>query len=250
MKKLLFLIILSLIIYTFLDKESNTVSINIPESKNYEYFNNIKEVEATKKEVDVLDSIEEIKKEINLDIPFTSQAPTTNWEQPYQDACEEASILMVDYYYSEEKLPKKEEIENILKEMVNWQEKNWEGHFNLSVNKVQELVKYFFGYTTEIIKDLDIEKIETYLDNGIPVIVPANGKELDNPNFSNGGPEYHMLVIKGYTKENFITNDPGTRNGFNFVYTKENLLHSIADWDTKKSHTNMGFKNGLIILPN
>ena len=32
--------------------------------------------------------------EINLDIPFTSQAPSLNWDQPYQDFCEEASILM------------------------------------------------------------------------------------------------------------------------------------------------------------
>lgn len=250
MKKLLFLIILSLIIYTFLDKESNIIEIDLPDAKNYEDFNIKEELKKEINNIINIDTEEEIKKEINLDIPFTSQAPTTNWEQPYQDACEEASILMVDYYYSKEELPSKEEVESILAEMINWQEENWKGHFNLPIIKVEELIKYFFEYKTEVIKDLNEEKIENYLDQGIPVIVPANGKELDNPNFSNGGPEYHMLVIKGYTEDNYITNDPGTRNGFNFIYTKENLLSSIADWDNKKSHTDMGLKNGLIILPN
>ena len=58
------------------------------------------------------------------------------------------------------------------------------------------------------------------------------------------------LVIKGYLGDNFITNDPGTKRGLNFIYTSENLLYSIADWDIEKSHINMGLKNGLIILPN
>src|SRR3989338_6107342 len=36
--------------------------------------------------------------EINLKIPFTSQAPRANWNLPYGEACEEASALMVHYF--------------------------------------------------------------------------------------------------------------------------------------------------------
>lgn len=40
------------------------------------------------------------KAETILPVPYTSQAPYAYWGQPWQDACEETSILMVDKYYS------------------------------------------------------------------------------------------------------------------------------------------------------
>ena len=39
-----------------------------------------------------------------LDVPFTSQAPHANWDLPYQEACEEASILMVHYFHKGKEL--------------------------------------------------------------------------------------------------------------------------------------------------
>jgi hypothetical protein len=75
--------------------------------------------------------------------------------------------------------------------------------------------------------------------------VPADGKKLDNPNFKNGGPVYHMLVIKGFTGDKFITNDPGTRLGADFIYTQSNLMYSLADWDENKNAATGG-KVGLV----
>ncbi len=246
MKKVIILFIVLILLYASFSFKKEE-EIKLPKTVDYV---EIKEISTSTEDViDIVTSIEEVEivKDINLDIPFTSQAPTTNWDEPFQNACEEASILMVDYYYANEELPSNEEIEIILLDMVEWQENNWKEHSNLPIIKVADLVKELFGYSTEIIQDLNEEKIESYLDNGYPIIVPANGKLLDNPNFRNGGPEYHMLVIKGYVDDKYITNDPGTRNGFEFIYTKENLLESIADWDNEKSHADTGLKNGLII---
>ncbi len=255
MKKILFLIILVLVIYVLLNKDIEIIEADLPEPKDYKFFlveeENLAQKDFSipfKEQNEIITEI--IKKEINLNIPFISQAPTANWEQPYQDACEEVSILMVDYYYTKKEPPSAEELEFFIQEMVKWQEENWGEHLNLPIIKLKEFVENYFNYKTEIIYDLNVEKIKNYLDRGIPVIVPANGKKLDNPYFSNGGPEYHMLVIKGYLGDNFITNDPGTKRGLNFIYTSENLLYSIADWDIKKSHVNMELKNGLIILLN
>ena len=47
---------------------------------------------------------------------------------------------------------------------------------------------------------------------GVPVLLPAAGRLLRNPYFSGQGPLYHMLVVKGYTRDGkIITDDPGTR---------------------------------------
>ena len=59
----------------------------------------------------------------------------------------------------------------------------------------------------------------------------ADGKALPNPYFRNGGPVYHALIIRGYTADAFITNDPGTRSGENFLYAYDTLLHAIHDWN-------------------
>ena len=41
-----------------------------------------------------------------------------------------------------------------------------------------------------------------------------------------------MLVIKGYTKDGrFITNDPGTRRGANYLYDPNIVLNAIHYWN-------------------
>lgn len=232
----------------------------LPLAKNINYFTNDNVSSSTEGKI-IEPEIEEVTsssqavvspiklaQEINLAIPFTSQAPTQNWDQPFQDACEEASLLMVDYYYQNKKLPDKSAVENILRQMVLWQEQNWGGHHNLSISKLAEFALINFNYHGEIVNDLTADKIRTYLRAGKPLIVPADGKKLANPNFRNGGPAYHMLVIKGFVGDKFITNDPGTRKGEDFVYTEKNLMESIADWDESKSAAS-GPKTALIILP-
>lgn len=183
---------------------------------------------------------------INLDVPFTSQAPTANWKEPFQDACEEASILMVAYYYEDKAMPSAKEIEDVLVGMVDWQIANMTNeHVNLTVSQTADLVKALYNYDVEIIDNLTADKIKNLLRQGKPVIVPANGHLLANPYFTGDGPDYHMLVIKGFVENNFITNDPGTRRGADFIYSEDNLMLSIFDWNNKKGQA-VGPKTGLV----
>jgi len=169
--------------------------------------------------------------EMNLAVPFTSQAPEGNWEQPWQDACEEAAMLMLDAYYKKYSLSPlfaKDE----LQKMVDWESaKSW--GYSIPMAEVKETLDWYMGrsFTSRIIENPSIDDIKKSVAHGNPVLVVAYGKSLDNPNFRNGGPEYHALIIRGYTEEGFITNDPGTRNGKEFFYTYENLMNSIHDWN-------------------
>lgn len=192
--------------------------------------------------------VEEAKKtSINLAVPFTSQAPTANWEHPFQDACEEASILMVDYYYQGKKFSTAASTEKILMDMIAWQEEHMTGDIDMSIEEVAYFVSHYWDYDYEIIDIPNTADIEKYLNKGQPVVIPVNGKILANPYFSNGGPDYHMLTIKGYVDGNFITNDPGTRRGADFVYTYENIMASIVDWD-QKSSTATGMPRALVLI--
>ncbi|HEU0051015.1 MAG TPA: hypothetical protein VFQ60_03085, partial [Patescibacteria group bacterium] len=113
-----------------------------------------------------------------------------------------------------------------------------------------QFIKGFFGYKTVVIKAItDMTDLKKAIANGYPVMVPSAGKLLDNPNFRNGGPLYHMLVVKGWTKDgHWITNDPGTRNGSNFLYTNDNLSHAMHDWNG--GDVVHGTPVAIVIIPN
>ena len=84
---------------------------------------------------------------------------------------------------------------------------------------------------------------------GRPVIVPAAGRLLKNPFFKQPGPYYHMLVIKGVTADGkFITHDPGTKRGADFLYGQEALYNAINDWDDARG-TLSGRKAMIVVYP-
>jgi len=171
--------------------------------------------------------------EINLDVPFLLQAPKQNWVQPFEDACEEASLIMVDAYYRGRKtaFSPDEGIKAIL-DVVAYEDEVYGYNKDATADEVKNTALDYFKRPRAKVVEATEEQIKKALANGYPVIAPAYGKGLQNPNFRNGGPEYHMLVIKGYTKDGqWITNDPGTRRGADYLYPKQRLLDAIHDFD-------------------
>jgi hypothetical protein len=167
---------------------------------------------------------------INLDVPFTSQAPERNWDQPWQDACEEAAVLMVDAYIKGYALSVPFAKEKILA-MVAWQDaRGWK--YSISAEQVGQFMREYSGLSTvRLIENPTIEQIKQFIAAGKPVLVLADGKALPNPYFSGDGPVYHALIIRGYTEDSFITNDPGTWRGENFVYRYSDLMNAIHEWN-------------------
>jgi hypothetical protein len=256
---IIFLSVLSIMVlggWYFWSRPMKTISINLPTPLTYPEASSEtklapepgveKKITATTSVV-VTPPVQSAS--VNLAVPFTSQAPTGNWAQPFQDACEETSVLMVNYYYQNKPLPDKKAVETILVSMVDWQWKTWGKHYNLPVVEVADMAKALFNYNSEIITDLTADKIREQLRLDRPVIIPANGHLLANPYFTGTGPDYHMLVVKGFVGDKFITNDPGTRRGADFIYTETNLMYSIADWNKKESLAN-GPKVGLVLYNN
>jgi len=164
-----------------------------------------------------------------LDIPFASQAPLGDWNQPYQDACEEASIVMIKYYKNRLSLSK-ESMKLEITQAVDWQVKNWGGHRDLDAKDTLKFAEDYFGLQGTIINQPTAETIKEQLVLGNPVILPTAGRKLKNPNFRGLGPIYHMLVVRGYDDKisKFITNDPGTRKGERYLYDYDLLIAAIS----------------------
>lgn len=165
---------------------------------------------------------------VKITMWFASQAPYGDWSEPWQNACEEASIIIVRHYLISVPLDK-DIMHNEILQLVDWQNQNWSGNNNLTSEETLLLAQSNYGLNGKVIYDYSVDQIKQYIVDGIPVIIPADGRLLGNPNFRNGGPEYHMLVIKGYNQTQFITNDPGTRKGENYLYTFDTIIKSIKN---------------------
>ncbi len=171
-----------------------------------------------------------LPKSFILDIPFICQAPLGNWNPPFGDACEEAAILTVHYYFQEKPIDPKVAAKEI-QDIIEFENKNYNFGKSISAEQTAQLIKDYFGYKAEVSYDMSLKDIKKELMKGNPVIVPAAGKMLKNPYFKTPGPLYHMLVIKGYTESEFIVSDPGTRRGTNFKYSYQILEKAIHDWN-------------------
>lgn len=167
-----------------------------------------------------------------LPIPFTSQAPYANWGQPYQESCEEASMLMVAEYLGGNtrlRLTAAYANRQILK-LVAWEKRRYGGYADSSAAQVAEMLGVYYKLAAEVVP-YTAAAVRQQLDSGNVVILPAAGRLLPNSHFRHPGPLYHMFVVKGYDGDDFIVNDPGTRHGANFRYSAAALDAAVHDWN-------------------
>lgn len=174
---------------------------------------------------------EALPEEHNLDVPFISQAPHANWDFTHEEACEEAAILMANRYFKGIGFGGADEAERALQEIIVWEKDNLGFFESTTAEETARVAREMLGLKAEMIENPSVDQIKRYIFENKLVIVPAAGRDLGNPFFKQPGPLYHMLVIRGYTKTQFITNDPGTRRGENYPYDFETVLSANHDWN-------------------
>ena len=181
----------------------------------------------------------EIPKKLSLDVPFTPQAPTANWDELHNEACEEASVLMANAFLTGDTrsiLPP-EEAEKEIEKLTKWQQEELGYYLSINSEETVQMIKSVYGLKAEVVRDFSEETIKTALAEGKLVLAPVNGRLLGNPYFQQPGPIYHMFVIKGYDEKSFIVNEPGTKRGRNYSYTYETIRNAIGDYDHDKKET-------------
>lgn len=193
-----------------------------------------------------------LPQEVNLDVPFTTQAPFSNWDNPYQEACEEASSIMVDAFYrGKTGVIAPEDADTMILKIVAYEKATFGFYEDTTAQEVATLIRNYYGYERVIVKPLTtVDDLKVPLALGYPVMVPMAGKLLNNPNFKNGGPPYHMVVLRGYTPTMFITNDPGTRKGEQYVYDYDTIMNAAHDWTGDKDTIATGKPVMIVVIPN
>lgn len=173
---------------------------------------------------------------INHSVPFTSQAPTGDWnDQRQQDGCEEASAIMAMSWVQGKSLSNGSSLKQILA-LGDYEQTTYGEHRDVTLSDVKNWIfnDYFDYDNVEVRMNIQATDIITELQKGHVLLLPMNGQKLSNPYFTAPGPERHMIVVRGYdpvTKE-FITNDPGTRRGEGFRYSVDTIMKAILVYPT------------------
>lgn len=185
-----------------------------------------------------------------LPVPFTPQAPTANWDELHNQACEEASAIMAYQYFQGDDATtlSPELVEGEIQKLTDWQQQTFGYYLSIDSKETARMIEEAYGLNTEIKTDYTEATIKKTLAEGKLVLLPANGRLLGNPYYKRPGPLYHMLVIKGYdAKGNFLTNDPGTKRGLNYPYTFDVLYNANGNWDYTQEAVDLSKKNMIVV---
>ncbi len=186
---------------------------------------------------------------VNLGVQFFSQAPRGDWSLPWQEACEEASSVLVATYWNGEVLTTDTMEQHILA-AVQWEKEHYGYYEHTTARQTADMMKALYGFKDVRVEyDIGIARIAEHLRAGRPVIVPLAGRLLGNPYYTQPGPAYHMLVVKGITAGgDIITNDVGTRHGHNLTYAPDVFLNAMHDAPQGGSNWGTGVDPATYIL--
>lgn len=182
-------------------------------------------------------------------VPFTPQAPFANWDELHNEACEEASVLMVRRYFDGERGGRIDpaEADREIYDIVDWQKKHFGKYLDTNAEETMRILTEKYGRKARLSTTVTVNAIKKEIAASRLVIVPAAGRMLPNPYFRRPGPAYHMLVIVGYNDTEFITNDPGTRRGEGFRYKHADVLNAVHDWTGDKTTITSGRKVMIVV---
>jgi len=187
-------------------------------------------------------SAEEITTQTRLDVPYISEVPDGRWTGSWKNACEEASIAMVDRYYASVKKTTTAWQKAYMTKLFVIERKLWKSDANTDVDMTIKLINDNSSFSARAAENPTIDEIKKELDAGHPVIVPVDGFKLANKNipFLAAGSGYHMFVLIGYddNKQTFIAHDNGDlKDGVGILYGYDRVMETLHDYSFLRKKT-------------
>lgn len=181
--------------------------------------------------------------DIFFEVPYVNEAPHGIFAGPWKNACEEASIAMVEGYYAGKKTVPTNEAEKFMEMLFEKQDAIYGSNSNSDTARTAEMINKYSSYGALIKENPTLIEIKSEIDEGRPVLTPNYGFGLKNPNipFLASGSSYHMVVVIGYNDETreFITNDSGDeKTGAGYRYGYDLFMATIRDYDYSTNKVN------------
>lgn len=166
---------------------------------------------------------------VRLEVPYAAQAPAGAWEAPWNEACEEASAIMVEAYYEGRSRLPAAEVEEKIRELVAWQEGELNNYQDTNAEETAALIEEHFSFEARIRRSPSLGEIKAELDARRPVIALVNMYKLYGE--ADQGDSFHVLVITGYEDERglFFVSDPARAEAGEYPFAV--LMAALHDYN-------------------
>jgi hypothetical protein len=186
-----------------------------------------------------------------INVPFTSQAPTGNWSDPRQeDGCEEASLYMA-WLWINNQTTTPSVAEKTIDDMSDFELAKYGNYHDFDAEDTAKLMQDYYHYTKlNVVINPTLDQMKNELSQDHVILIPTNGQKLNNPHYKQPGPTTHMLVVKGFdnSKQQFITNDPGTRYGEGYTYNFQTVYNAMVDYPSGIHESQVGRPKAMIVI--
>ncbi len=165
-----------------------------------------------------------------IPVPYVSQVPDGEWVAPWDEACEEASLAMIQSYYSNGNMPAAKETRGFMQDMIDWENKTFKKYDDTDAVETLRLIYEKTDMLAYIKRDPTVEDIKKEIARKHPVIAMVNMYQFyDEPNL---GDSFHVFVITGYddAQKEFIVNDPARPQK---RYSYDRLIGALHDFNPK-----------------
>jgi hypothetical protein len=184
--------------------------------------------------VSTIVEIDQVKR-ANIAVPYVNESPDGSWTGSWKNACEEATITMIDAYYRGDKSVSIESAMAYMQTLFDAQKAASGSDANSDAAVTLGLIQTYAHFGATIVENPTIEAIKAELDAGRPIIALHHGFDLGNKNipFLATGSSYHATVIKGYddADQEFIVNDTGDDiDGPDHRYDYAVYMNSLHDY--------------------
>lgn len=165
---------------------------------------------------------------VELAVPYVSQVPDGKWVAPWDEACEESSILMIDRFYAQEDSLVVPETKKPLQEMIDWEKVTFSNYEDTDAEQTVQLIEAKASFQARIERNPTLEEIKRELDAKHPVMAFVNMYQLYKE--TDLGDSFHVFVINGYddATQEFIVQDPA-RSWKRYSY--ERVLNALHDYN-------------------
>jgi hypothetical protein len=167
---------------------------------------------------------------VSLNVPYVSQIPDGKWVAPWDEACEEAAITMVDTFYRGNTSISPLATKQIMLDLFAWENEVLKKNYDTDASETLQLIRKKTSFVAAIKRNPLLQDIKRELAAGHPVIFLHNMYKLYGER--NLGDSYHVSVITGYddATSEFTIHDPARAAS---KYSYEILMNSLHDYNAQ-----------------
>lgn len=178
------------------------------------------------------------KEVIKLKVPYTSEIPLGSWVKPWNNACEEATIVMAEsYYFGNQTMDKKTAVK-YMTPLFGIQNKIFGGNADTDATRTAKLINNYLAVSATIKTNPTLEEIKEQLRAGKPVVSFHYAKNIKNPHYRwrAGGSYYHVVLLVGFddnTAEFFVHDSGDDVSGAYHRYSYDLIMNTLHDFNHK-----------------